>query len=92
MAYIPTSEDIVGAPITAEELRRLAETFDNGPIVTTKALAEALGITERRVLQLVDKGFLFKKDRNQFNLMECVHNFVKYKRRMELKNLLNLAE
>ena len=85
-----TPDDTVGAPVNTESLRRLAEWFDESPIVTTKQLAETLELTDRRVLQLVEEGFLFKKERNTFNLYECLHNFIKYKKWMIIKEQLDL--
>lgn len=86
----PCSEDYIGPPENAESLRSTADFFDKSPMITTKVLAQYLGITDRRVIQLVEEGYLFKKERNKFNLYECIYNYINYQRRMVLKDLLKL--
>lgn len=86
----PCSEDFVGGPVTSEQLKSMAKSFDSSPLVSTKELAETLGLTPRRVTQLVEEGFLLKKGRNQFNLFECLHNYVLYQRRVKIKEAMNL--
>jgi phage terminase Nu1 subunit (DNA packaging protein) len=48
-------------------------------IVTTIELADVLGLTDRRIRELVREGVIDRIDRGQYNLAECVQSYIKYK-------------
>lgn len=85
-----SSVDYISGPTSVEELRRLANLFNKSPLVTTKQLGEMLDISERRILQLVEEGAFIKKERNEFNLYESIHNYIQYLRRMKIRKALRL--
>ena len=51
-----------------------------GPIASTSALANVLGVTKTRIGQLVQEGVLVKMERGKFALCDSVNRYVNYLR------------
>lgn len=52
---------------------------DQGTCVTTQSLANILGITQPRVIQLTTDGILVRETGNKYNLIQNVKLFLQYK-------------
>jgi hypothetical protein len=84
------AEDIIGPVYTIEYLTDLLAAMEKSEVVGAEMMAEALGITPRRLQQLVKEKLIPQRAKGKYNFLETYRAWARYKRILMLKDTLNI--